>query len=47
MGHPSIRVLAYLDDMFLIGPLDYVLLGLNDVKSSLQEIGLTIATEKC
>ena len=47
MGHPSIRVLAYLDDMFLIGPLDDVLLGLNDVESSLQEIGLTIATEKC
>ena len=47
MGHPSIRVLAYLDDMFFIGPLDDVLLGLNDVESSLQEIGLTIATEKC
>ena len=45
MGHPSIRVLAYLDNMFLIGPLNDVLLGLNDVESSLQEVGLTIATE--
>lgn len=43
----SIRVLAYLDDMFLVGPLDDVLSSLDDSESSLKEIGLTIAMEKC
>ena len=34
-NHSSIQVLAYLDDMFLIGRLDGVLSSLNDVSSGL------------
>ena len=46
-NHPSTRVLAYLDNMFFIGPMEDFLLCLNDAKSSLKEIGLNIAIEKC
>ena len=46
-SHPSTRVLAYLDDMFFIGPLDDVITCLDDVESSLKKIGLNIAIEKC
>ena len=46
-SHPSTRVMAYLDDMFFIGPLDDVLSCLNDVESSLKKTGLNIANEKC
>ena len=45
--HPTIQVLAYLDDIFLVGPLDGVLSGLDDMTSDLQQIGLTVAIEKC
>ena len=46
-NHPTIQVLAYLDDIFLVGPLEGVLSGLDDMKSDLQQIGLTVAIEKC
>lgn len=45
--HTTIQVLAYLDDMFLIGPLEDVLSALDDAQSNLSHIGLTIAPEKC
>ena len=35
-NHSSTRVLAYLDDMFFIGPMEDVLLCLNDAESSLK-----------
>jgi hypothetical protein len=45
--HPTIRSLAYLDDMFFIGPVDDVLSALSDVETSLHAIGLTISLAKC
>ena len=44
-SYSSTRVMAYLDDMFFIGPLDDVLSCLNDVESSLKKIGLNIANK--
>ena len=46
-SRPSTRVMAYLDDMFFIGPLDDVLSRLNDVESSLKKLVLTLPMKNC
>ena len=45
--HPHIHVLAYLDDVFLIGPLGQTIPALEDMKASFSNVGLTTANEKC
>ena len=46
-SHPKTRVLAYLDDVFLLGPIQYVSSAFDKLKCSLPQIGLSIATKKC
>ena len=46
-SHPLIHTLAYLDDVFLVGPLDGVLSAFNDLRGSTSQVGLSIATNKC
>ena len=46
-SHPLIHTLAYLDDVFLVDPLDGVLSAFNDLRGSTSQVGLSIATNKC
>ena len=46
-NHPSVTVLAYLDDVFLIGSLEEALASLDDLKSSFSSVGLKVAEGKC
>ena len=41
-SHQETTVLAYLDDVYIIGPVDFVLSALTDFKYSLSSIGLNI-----
>ena len=43
----DVVVLAYLDDIFILGPSDDTLSAFNDLKSSLTPIGLTVCDRKC
>ena len=45
-NHPSVTVLAYLDDVFLIGSLEEALASLDDLKSSFSSVGLRVAEGK-
>ena len=45
--HSATQLLAYLDDVFVIGPQADVLLALNALKESISAIGLHISIEKC
>ena len=44
---PSVKVLAYLDDVFLVGLEDDVLSSLENLKPAFSSIGLQISTNKC
>ena len=44
---PSVKVLAYLDDVFLVGLEDDVLSSLENLKLAFSSIGLQISTNKC
>ena len=46
-SHQETTVLAYLDDVYITGPVDCVLSALTDFKSSLSSIGLKICDKKC
>ena len=46
-SHPTTRVLAYFDDGFLLGLIQYVSSAFDELKCSLPQIGLSIATKKC
>ena len=46
-NHPGITLLAYLDDVYVLGPPKDALAVLLDLKASLSEIGLEIKDEKC
>ena len=46
-SHPSVRVLAYLDDVFLLGEAEDVLAAFCDLKKSFLAINLVIADKKC
>ena len=46
-SHPTTRFLAYLNDFFLLGPIQYVSSAFDELKCSLPQIGLSIATKKC
>ena len=45
--HPCVVVLAYLDDVFLVGPSDNVLAVFEDLKPMFHNIGLDIQDTKC
>ncbi len=45
--HPNTTILAYLDDVYVVGMPDEVLVTLSDLTASLQQIGLTIREYKC
>ncbi len=46
-SNPSIRVLAYLDDVFMVGLPQDVLSALDDLRPAFEAIGLSIANHKC
>ena len=46
-SHSSIRLLAYLDDVFMLGESEKVLSALDKFKSSFREVGLVVAEHKC
>ncbi|XP_062518004.1 uncharacterized protein LOC134193210 [Corticium candelabrum] len=45
--HPQIHVLAYLDDVFLLGNATDVLCAFHDLKGAFSSISLEIANHKC
>ena len=45
--YEDVTILAYLDDIFVVGEVDRVLCALTDLKSSLVNIGLRICERKC
>ncbi|XP_062513462.1 uncharacterized protein LOC134189238 [Corticium candelabrum] len=45
--HPNTTILAYLDDVYVVGMPDEVVATLSDLTASLQQIGLTIQEDKC
>ena len=45
--NPGVQVLAYLDDVFLVGPSSSVLSAFDQLKPAFQKIGLDIQEQKC
>ena len=45
--HSSVQVLAYLDDVFLLGSLEDVSPALDDLRDQFSEVGLSVAMNKC
>ena len=45
--HRDLTVLAYLDDIFVVGRAEQAMFLLSDLKSSLQQLGLQICERKC
>ena len=45
--HRDLTVLAYLDDIFVVGRAEQAVFLLSDLKSSLQQLGLQICDRKC
>ena len=46
-SHSQVRVLAYLDDVFLLGGVKSVLAAFHDLKGTFSAINLVIADKKC
>ena len=46
-ANPNVTCLAYLDDVFVLGPIDAVVSASNDLRSSFPPIGLEIQDKKC
>ena len=46
-AHRDVVVLAYLDDIFLLGPPSKAMLAFDDLKSAFSNTGLEISNSKC
>ena len=46
-ANPNVTCLAYLDDVFILGPVDAVVAASADLRSSFSPIGLVIQDKKC
>ena len=46
-NHPNVTILAYLDDIYVIGPITCCLTTFEDIKKSLLQINLSVCSHKC
>ena len=45
--HPNVTILAYLDDIYVVGPSNCCMSVLSDIKASFEKINLAICNRKC